>query len=235
MHRLVQEVIRDCMDTEERRRWAGRAVEALDALSTDIPSENWQQRERLVPHLTFVAGWIGEYNLETKPSDRLVNETADYLQERAQFAEAATAAAALLNSRFRSRGRQSVSSKPEYYVGRVVGKGDSVSLIKQVAQKPLHPMQWKAGAKVWGNKILPDTAIATFVQGRYPYQGGHAAIYIRQDAAGIWVWDQRVRESMSNGKRRIFPGIEPVRMRFIPFMSGFGRSKDDADRFYVIE
>ena len=40
--------------------------------------------------------------------------------------------------------------------------------------------------------IAKGTAIATFVNGRYPNlpHGNHAALYISQDAGGIWVMDQ---------------------------------------------
>lgn len=46
-----------------------------------------------------------------------------------------------------------------------------------------------------GNKSLsPGTAIATFVNGRYPNRphGNHAAFYLGQDAGGIYVVDQGV-------------------------------------------
>ncbi len=39
--------------------------------------------------------------------------------------------------------------------------------------------------------LAPGTIIATFRNGRYPNQTGwHAAIYIKHDKNGIWVWDQ---------------------------------------------
>lgn len=52
---------------------------------------------------------------------------------------------------------------------------------------------WKEGKAVLGNKdIVKGTAIATFIDGRYPNlpRGNHAAYYISQDAMGIVVMDQ---------------------------------------------
>lgn len=40
--------------------------------------------------------------------------------------------------------------------------------------------------------LKPGTAIATFVNGKYPNaaHGNHAALYVKQDMGGIWVADQ---------------------------------------------
>jgi len=53
---------------------------------------------------------------------------------------------------------------------------------------------WKEGmvVKGSGSKIKKGTAVATFVNGRYPNKpsGNHAALYISQDANGVYVMDQ---------------------------------------------
>lgn len=52
---------------------------------------------------------------------------------------------------------------------------------------------WREGAVVRGNKtIKKGTAVATFVNGRYPNKehGNHAALYVSQDSNGIVVVDQ---------------------------------------------
>ena len=73
------------------------------------------------------------------------------------------------------------------------------------------------GAKVKGNQsIRPGTAIATFnSHGLYANNstGNHAAIYIGQDAYGIWVYDQWVRQGS-------------VQKRRIPFRGGGSPSND---------
>lgn len=47
---------------------------------------------------------------------------------------------------------------------------------------------WKPGRKVKGNDVSPGTAIASFRDG--VYQNDHAAIFVKQDADGITVYDQ---------------------------------------------
>lgn len=51
---------------------------------------------------------------------------------------------------------------------------------------------WNEGDKVRGALITAGTAIATFIDGKYPSHahGNHAAIYVEQNDTGIVVWDQ---------------------------------------------
>jgi hypothetical protein len=75
-----------------------------------------------------------------------------------------------------------------------VGNGDCVALVRFYAGVPDHT-QWKPGERVLDNpRIRPGTAIATFVNGRYPNNdtGQHTAFFLRHDAPGVgfWVVDQ---------------------------------------------
>jgi hypothetical protein len=86
---------------------------------------------------------------------------------------------------------------------------------------------WKEGRKVTkgDGTILPGTAIATFVDGKYPGPGRdkHAAIYLGQDAEGIQVLDQWAKQ----GKvlKRTIRWLVPV---------GTG-IQNDATKYSVIE
>ncbi|WP_152554925.1 BPSL0067 family protein [Serratia sp. DD3] len=71
---------------------------------------------------------------------------------------------------------------------------------------------------VKGATIATGTAIATFNQ-RGNYEG-HAAIYIKQDKKGIYVYDQWTSR--------------PLNERLIIFR-GYGDVSNDGDQFYVIE
>jgi hypothetical protein len=56
-----------------------------------------------------------------------------------------------------------------------------------------HTSMWIAGEPVWGNIALrKGTCIATFEEGKYHSwsSGNHAAFYVGQDAAGIWMVEQ---------------------------------------------
>jgi len=74
------------------------------------------------------------------------------------------------------------------------GNTECVEFIRQVLAAPPTGL-WREGNKVTqgDRSILPGTAIATFVGGRYPQTGSsgkHAAIYLDQDGSGIIVLDQ---------------------------------------------
>lgn len=73
-----------------------------------------------------------------------------------------------------------------------VGSHSCVALVQHYAAVP-HTSTWQEGAAVRGNTtIAKGTAIATFVNGKYPNaaHGNHAAFYVSQDATGIKVMDQ---------------------------------------------
>ncbi len=74
-----------------------------------------------------------------------------------------------------------------------VGSGSCPGIVQDHGGLPL-TSTWFAGPKVRGNPYIPyGTAIATFVNGKYPNQktGNHVAIYISQDPAnGVLVFDQ---------------------------------------------
>jgi hypothetical protein len=120
-----------------------------------------------------------------------------------------------------------IAARPEAFEGRVVGAGHCVDFVKTVAGLP-PTAAWREGAAVRGHPSIPrGTAIATFeADGGYTSEtGNHAAIYLSQDARGIWVYDQ-------------WQG-QPVHKRLIRFEGGSGAKRgsksNDAKRFAVIE
>lgn len=110
-----------------------------------------------------------------------------------------------------------------------VGTKECVDLMKTFGKAPA-ASQWTEGARVKGTSTLrTGTAIATFVNGKYPNMpsGNHAAFYLRQDAAGLWVIDQW-RNSGSIRKRLLrFKGADPEGHYRDPVNNG--------DAFSVIE
>lgn len=89
------------------------------------------------------------------------------------------------------------------------GRSECVELIKGLLGAPRTAL-WREGRKLKGNagEIQPGTAIATFVNGRYPNwqrRGSkHAAIFLRANEGGIYVLDQ-------------FAHQRSVKERFIPW------------------
>lgn len=108
-------------------------------------------------------------------------------------------------------------------IGKVVGNGQCVMFVKEVAVTPASSL-WSEGDKVRGNKSLkPGTAIATFQDGKYRNSTGgdsHAAIYVAQDGGGIVVVDQWKNQ--------------PVHSRYIPFKGGTIKPHNDGDAFSVV-
>jgi hypothetical protein len=101
----------------------------------------------------------------------------------------------------------------------VVGNGQCVTLVKKLTGAPASSL-WQEGDKIndildAGKSIPKGTAIATFVDGRYPNYShcNHAAIFIRQVPNGIEVFDQW--SGTKPGKRTIRFGM--------PKKSGRGR------------
>ena len=120
-----------------------------------------------------------------------------------------------------------------------VGTGQCVALIEAYTNVPRPAaVLWKQGAAVRGNVALQKgTAIATFVDGKYPSHatGNHAAFYIKQDAGGIWVVDQYVSRSGQQS------GITERYLRFKGTITGkdgkvhYLDPSNNGDAFSVIE
>lgn len=117
-----------------------------------------------------------------------------------------------------------------------VGSHQCVALVQFYADAP-HTSCWGEGAAVLGNKdILPGTAIATFVNGRYlsmPH-GNHAALFVRHAVNGFWVMDQWID--------RPDRAVRPISERFIPALKGkrqrsgsWPNASNNANAFSIIE
>ena len=88
IHRMVQEVLKAAMDDDGRRLWAERAVRAVDRAFPVVEYANWPLCGRLLPHALAVAAWIERDSMEFAEAGRLLNQTAVYLYDRGQYAEA---------------------------------------------------------------------------------------------------------------------------------------------------
>jgi hypothetical protein len=88
-----------------------------------------------------------------------------------------------------------VADNPRQWISpKQVGSGECVALVQRATGAP-RTDKWQAGALVQGNTNLPPgTAIAVFdadgKYGNHTNETSHAAIYLRQDAKGIYVIDQ---------------------------------------------
>jgi len=90
MHRLVQAVLLDTMEDQEREHWGRRVIEALEAAFPDVlPSTEytiWQRGERLLPHALLCLQRPGSE--ESRALASLGYKAAQYLRARGRYVEA---------------------------------------------------------------------------------------------------------------------------------------------------
>lgn len=129
-----------------------------------------------------------------------------------------------------------VATAPERFLGKSVGSGQCVAFARAAAGMSA-TARWRRGASVRGSSLRRGTAIATFTpDGRYENDTrgrSHAAIYLRQDAVGIWVLDQWVaKKRFPDG--RVEMRVQPVHERRIRFHDT-SKPVNDGRNYYVIE
>jgi hypothetical protein len=113
----------------------------------------------------------------------------------------------------------------------VVGTRQCVALVQEFAGAPV-TSRWRQGEAVVGNaQLRAGTAIATFVNGRYPNRkhGNHAALYVRQGVGCIYIVDQWKAEN----KTRI--SLRMIQSQGTDKNGKFIHPSDNADAFFVIE
>ncbi len=114
---------------------------------------------------------------------------------------------------------------------KLVGSGECVDLVKQYAHLGITGT-WKQGRKVFGDKsISRGTAIATFVNGKYPIGKDahkHAAFYLEQDSNYIYVMDQWK-------SKKIISARPLSRKGGVRSDGTYPDASNNAEAFYVIE
>jgi hypothetical protein len=89
IHRLVQAILKADMTQEVKRQWAERTVRAVNKAFPDVKDINqWPKCERYLPHALMCAELIDTYDLEFTEAARLLNQTAFYLNDHAQYEQA---------------------------------------------------------------------------------------------------------------------------------------------------
>ncbi|MBR8840667.1 MAG: tetratricopeptide repeat protein [Stigonema ocellatum SAG 48.90 = DSM 106950] len=88
IHRLVQQVLKDEMDSDSRRLWAQRTVCAVTQVFPNAEYVNWRDCERLLPHAIAAINWINQCQFELEKAALLFARTGYYLKERGRYSEA---------------------------------------------------------------------------------------------------------------------------------------------------
>jgi hypothetical protein len=88
IHRLVQVVLIQEMEAQEKRHWAECSVRVVDLAFPEVSFETWPRCELCLPHALACAELIEEYGLAFRAADRLLLHAGSYLRVRGQFAAA---------------------------------------------------------------------------------------------------------------------------------------------------
>ena len=88
IHRLVQTVIQDGMDTNLQRQWAEQTVKTVNQAFPNVEFQTWPQCERYLAHAQLCAIQIEKWKMISPEAARLLDVTGHYLYERANYAKA---------------------------------------------------------------------------------------------------------------------------------------------------
>lgn len=90
VHRLVQWVVRDSLEVEQRTLWLNTVIRVLvRAFPGEVNDpEWWPLCVRLLPHAQAAIGWLGREGPDLQDSCRLMTHVAGYLRARADYARA---------------------------------------------------------------------------------------------------------------------------------------------------
>lgn len=85
IHRLVQVVLKDSIDSTTQKQWAERTVYLVNAI---LPGERWLPIQQYLLHALVCAEHIEHYNLRFREAARLLDLTATYLHDSSLYGQA---------------------------------------------------------------------------------------------------------------------------------------------------
>jgi tetratricopeptide (TPR) repeat protein len=88
VHRLVQEVLRNSLSTENQQKWKLRAVRVVNATLPSLEHSAWTECETWLPHIAICSTWVKEEEVPFSITASVLNWAGCYLRERARYNEA---------------------------------------------------------------------------------------------------------------------------------------------------
>ncbi|HKQ08850.1 MAG TPA: tetratricopeptide repeat protein, partial [Blastocatellia bacterium] len=88
VHRLVQAIIKDGMDTDSQRQWAGKAIQIVNRAFPKSQPLGLNECERFMTQAEACARLIDEWKFDSMEAASLLSKTGDYLSRRGRFSEA---------------------------------------------------------------------------------------------------------------------------------------------------
>jgi tetratricopeptide (TPR) repeat protein len=90
IQRIVQDVLIDRLDAQQRRQWARQAVHMVNHVFPEIRYDTWADCERYLPQARHCATLISKFHLTSKVDALLLERLGTYCSRRAFYAEAET-------------------------------------------------------------------------------------------------------------------------------------------------
>jgi tetratricopeptide (TPR) repeat protein len=88
MNRSIQKLLREGLSESEQRDWAEQAVRAVNTAFPDVEFANWSICQRLLRCAQTSTDWILKWDFTSEEAANLLSETASYLHEKGQYAQA---------------------------------------------------------------------------------------------------------------------------------------------------
>jgi tetratricopeptide (TPR) repeat protein len=88
MHRLVQAVFKDGMNSEIQQQWAERTVQVVSNVFPFGKYENWEQCRRYLPHTQSCIELIKFHKIELSEASELLHNTGKYFYEQREYKQA---------------------------------------------------------------------------------------------------------------------------------------------------
>lgn len=88
VHRLVQAVLKDQVDEQNRQLWAERTVCVLNAALPPVDHGAWPKWEQILAHALVCSELIEQQRVQSAEASRLLQQTGWYLAERVRYTEA---------------------------------------------------------------------------------------------------------------------------------------------------
>jgi tetratricopeptide (TPR) repeat protein len=88
IHRLVQAVLKQGMNKSTQRRWAERAVRAVNRAFPKVDYDTWLQCQHYMPQVQACAALIDQWDMTFPETAQLLMQAGNYLRESAQYEQA---------------------------------------------------------------------------------------------------------------------------------------------------
>jgi tetratricopeptide (TPR) repeat protein len=88
IHRLVQAVLKQGMKQSTQRRWAERAVRAVNQAFPEVVYDTWLHCQHYMPQVQTCAALIDQWGMTFPETAQLLMQAGNYLKESAQYAQA---------------------------------------------------------------------------------------------------------------------------------------------------